>query len=589
MVIVSSVVYFILLLCAIKDISVTSLNKRLLSTVNVSEYVLSKYDIIKFQSETDKFTPEYTNIVNEMRNIRNNMDGVRFIYTAKKVGDKVYYIIDCEENDEERAKIGEEYDDAAVNLKKIFDSTEDKTFVEPNYTTDKYGTFLSTYNPVFKNGKVEYVIGADIKIEDVQHFLYSYKLKFSIIFGLLTLIISPIAYWFFVQMRKNLTEIKNQIIKIRDLEFEDKHNIDTYITDIMEIIDIADKAKHTLETALKNVQSESLLIETCLISKADKFGRITYANDKFCKISGYTLQELVGSDHRIVNSGYHDKEYWANMYNVVTEKKTWHGTVTNKNKMGELYYVKTWIKGMFDKKGEFVGYISVRQDVTEIIKSQQEITKQNTYLEHAAKIIRHDMHSGINTYIPRGLSSLERRLNPEVIKTLKLEAPIKMLKEGLSHTQRVYRGVYEFTNLVKPNAKLELKEYDLKRILKDYLSLTAYSNQVLIEDLGIHNVNEALFCTAIDNLIRNGLRYNDSPTKIVKIYKEENIIIVEDNGRGMSQQDFDHLSQPYVRKEGQKEQGSGLGLNICVQILKEHKFSISCEKINQGTKLKIKL
>ena len=58
-----------------------------------------------------------------------------------------------------------------------------------------------------------------------------------------------------------------------------------------------------------------------------------------------------------------------------------------------------------------------------------EISEKNTYLEHAAKIIRHDMHSGINTYIPRGLSSLERRLKPEDIEKLKIEAPMKMIKE----------------------------------------------------------------------------------------------------------------------------------------------------------------
>ena len=70
-------------------------------------------------------------------------------------------------------------------------------------------------------------------------------------------------------------------------------------------------------------------------------------------------------------------------------------------------------------------------------------------LEHAAKILRHDMHSGINTYIPRGLSSLKRRLSEDQIKELKIDAPLRMIEEGLTHTQKVYKGVKEFTNLVK--------------------------------------------------------------------------------------------------------------------------------------------
>ena len=80
---------------------------------------------------------------------------------------------------------------------------------------------------------------------------------------------------------------------------------------------------------------EMLLIETCLISKADKFGRITYANDKFCKVSGYKLEELIGCDHRVVNSGSHPPEFWKEMYDtVITKRNLWCQTVINKNKQG---------------------------------------------------------------------------------------------------------------------------------------------------------------------------------------------------------------------------------------------------------------
>jgi K+-sensing histidine kinase KdpD len=64
---------------------------------------------------------------------------------------------------------------------------------------------------------------------------------------------------------------------------------------------------------------------------------------------------------------------------------------------------------------------------------------------------------------------------------------------------------------------------------------------------------------------------------------------VEDNGRGITNEEFIELSKPYTRKEGQKEGGSGLGLNICIAILKEHGFKITAEKLDSGTKLKIKL
>ena len=165
-----------------------------------------------------------------------------------------------------------------------------------------------------------------------------------------------------------------------------------------------------------------------------------------------------------------------------------------------------------------------------------------------------------------------------------------MLEEGLKHTQKVYSGVKEFTNLVKEDVQLDKKPHNLKEILSEYLSSTSYTKQVIIDRLPIIDVNEPLFCTAIDNLIRNGLKYNDSSTKSVKIFMEnDSTLVVQDNGRGITQQEFIELSKPYTRKENQKESGSGLGLNICIAILREHGFSITAEKITPGTKLKIKI
>jgi light-regulated signal transduction histidine kinase (bacteriophytochrome) len=239
-------------------------------------------------------------------------------------------------------------------------------------------------------------------------------------------------------------------------------------------------------------------------------------------------------------------------------------------------------------------YIKARQYVqnkeSEFQTTLAQLEHKNTYLEHAAKILRHDMHSGINTYIPRGISSLERRLNPEIIAQQKLEAPLKMLKEGLSHTQKVYRGVTEFTNLVRQGAKIEKTPVDIRQSLIDYLDQTSYKDQVAIDRLPIISVNEPLFCTAIDNLIRNGLKYNDSEFKMVAIFMLDDYhIAIQDNGRGMTQDEFLSFSKPYTRKVGQKEKGTGLGLNICIAILNEHGFAVSCEKQEEGTRIKVKI
>ena len=484
---------------------------------------------------------------------------------------------------------------------------------------------------------------------------------------------------------------------------------------ILLIKDFINSTKDTVskDSVDKMIDLENFLDSSAIISKTDKHGKITYVNEKFTEVSGYSLEEVIGKDHNIVNSGIHPKEFWTDMYHtVVKEKKIWNAICTNRTKDGYLYYVDTFIKCNFDKNGNPQGFMSIRQDVTELkrkeveisnrmnainrsnaviefdlegnikfandlflatmdytneeiigkhhrifiqddlknsdeyldfwkmlrkgeffrgeitrkkkdgsliylqatynpiigpegkpyrvmkiatditetFNQQKEIEKKNTYLEHAAKILRHDMHSGINTYMPRGLSSLDRRLSEDQIKELKIEAPIKMIKEGLRHTQKVYKGVYEFTNLVKKDVVLNREDLNLKDILEDYLSSTAYRPQVDLSDLGELSVNEALFCTALDNLIRNGLKYNDSDNKIVKIYRIDDTLCIEDNGRGLSSEEFKTLSEPYTRKEGQKESGTGLGLNICIAILEEHGFSVSCNKLPKvGSQIKIKI
>ena len=332
--------------------------------------------------------------------------------------------------------------------------------------------------------------------------------------------------------------------------------------------------------------SQSNLVVTLTID-----GYIIKANDNFCKLVGCTEGDMIKKPHSaMVTPEYAKSKEYLEFWETLRSGKSITSEFERVAKDGS----KRWLYGNYtpikNSNGEYDTVLKIATDVTAQHEAEEIVNQKNSYLEHAAKILRHDMYSGINTYMPRGLSSLRRRLNDEIIKELRIEAPLKMLDEGLKHTQKVYAGVKEFTNLVKEDVQLDTKAVDLKEILKNYLSSTSYSKQVVIDDLITMDVNEPLFCTAIDNLIRNGLKYNDSGTKTVMIFMEDdNTLCVQDNGRGMTQYEFENLSKPYIRKEEQKESGSGLGLNICIAILKEHGFDITAEKCNPGTKLRIKL
>lgn len=359
------------------------------------------------------------------------------------------------------------------------------------------------------------------------------------------------------------------------------------ITTLVNSLDLVDRKSKEVKNVVSAINKSNATIEFT------PEGNIITANKNFTDIIEYSLEEIQGEHHSIfVDKETKGSQEYQDFWKGLRSGNFKSGEFTRYTKSGKEIYIQGTYNPILEN-GKLIKVLKVVTDITESVIQKQEIERKNSYLEHAAKILRHDMHSGINTYIPRGIKSLERRLDKLAGDDIQneIKSPMKMLKEGLAHAQKVYTGVKEFTNLVKKDARLDKNPNNLSQILKDYLKSTNYSKQVKIDELMVRDVNESLFCTAIDNLIRNGLKYSDSKSKIVHIYKEDdNTIIVEDNGRGMSKEDFEEYSKPYVRKDGQKESGTGLGLNITIAIMKEHGFTISSEKLEPcGTKIKIEL
>ncbi|MCK9394932.1 MAG: response regulator [Methylobacter sp.] len=124
-----------------------------------------------------------------------------------------------------------------------------------------------------------------------------------------------------------------------------------------------------------------------LISIADVQGRIVYANDMFCKVSGYTLHELIGRDHRIVNSGYHDQDYIRNMWRTIAGGLVWRGEFCNRSKDGELYWVDSTIAPLLDKAGKPKQYISIRRDITAQKANELKLTALKRALDASSEMI----------------------------------------------------------------------------------------------------------------------------------------------------------------------------------------------------------
>jgi PAS domain S-box-containing protein len=108
-----------------------------------------------------------------------------------------------------------------------------------------------------------------------------------------------------------------------------------------------------------------------IVAQTDAKGIITFVNQKFCEISGYSEDELIGKDHRIVNSGYHDSSFFKSMWADISSGKTWRGEIKNQAKDGSIYWVDTTITPLIDSQGEVEGYISFRYEITDRKNNEQ--------------------------------------------------------------------------------------------------------------------------------------------------------------------------------------------------------------------------
>ena len=128
----------------------------------------------------------------------------------------------------------------------------------------------------------------------------------------------------------------------------------------------------TQENLIKQLSDQKYALDqAAIVAATDVNGVITYVNDKFCKISGYEREELIGRTHAIVNSKTHPPEFFAELWSTIKSGQVWQGEVCNRNKKGELYWVSTTIVPFCDQNNKPIQFMSIRYEITDLKKAQE--------------------------------------------------------------------------------------------------------------------------------------------------------------------------------------------------------------------------
>lgn len=301
--------------------------------------------------------------------------------------------------------------------------------------------------------------------------------------------------------------------------------------------------KHNLFKYLEDVftdleQQKIALDKSAIVAFTDTKGDITYVNDKFCEISKYSREELIGQNHRIINSGYHEPEFFRNLWRTIAKGNVWSGDIRNRAKDGSHYWVSTTIVPYLNTKGRPYQYVSIRFDITKQKKQELELKHRSQQLEDFCFIVSHNLRAPLsNLLLLTSMIEESESFDEQKVLIQRLGKPVNLLNE-------IFNELVESLQIRQDN---EVKRHTLQ--FQDCLDkVTETLNiEVVHPDISIKsNFEKAPTITypkkylmsILHNLLSNAIRYQ-SPNRKLKIelksYIKEGAVClsVKDNGIGI--------------------------------------------------------
>jgi PAS domain S-box-containing protein len=315
-----------------------------------------------------------------------------------------------------------------------------------------------------------------------------------------------------------------------------------------------------------------------IVSKADKRGKITYINDSFMEISGYSKEELLGKPHSIVRHPDTPKEVFKEMWEKILNKQVWQGDIKNRAKDGSDYYVFATIVPILDDKENIVEFLAIRYDTTNLHLAVKEANKAEKSKGRFLANMSHELRTPLNAII--GFSQILQRRKTLEDKDRDYVEKINMSGQNLL---TLVNSILDFSKMDENEMKAHPSDVNIKALFDEVLILSeteinkkSITIKMFEVDEGEHlYADRQLLKQALINLLSNAVKFSQQNGTIEithKIENSKNVFGICDNGEGISKEEIETLFTPFKQGENAHNnaaKGTGLGLAITKTIITE--------------------